>query len=150
MLPFLRIDADGRAATDSKIEFNELGFGIAVDANGVAAVAGTTTSTNFPTLNAFQNAFAAGTCSDAGNTFPCGDAFVTRLVAAGNALVRAIGPLAKSTRRPGADAELGGFGGVFDPKAMAVLKKSFIDMQILEKEPKEAELIDTRFLPVKR
>src|SRR6195952_3113885 len=36
---------------------------------------------------------------------------------AGNALVRAIGPLAKSTRRPGADAELGGFGGFFDPKA---------------------------------
>ncbi len=38
-------------------------------------------------------------------------------IAAGNALVRAIGPLAKSTRRPGADADLGGFGGVFDPKA---------------------------------
>jgi len=38
-------------------------------------------------------------------------------IAAGNALVRAIGPLAKSTRRPGADAELGGFGGFFDPRA---------------------------------
>jgi phosphoribosylformylglycinamidine cyclo-ligase len=38
-------------------------------------------------------------------------------IAAGNALVKAIGPLAKSTRRPGADAELGGFGGFFDPKA---------------------------------
>src|ERR1043165_6111671 len=38
-------------------------------------------------------------------------------IAAGNALVRAIGPLAKSTRRPGADAELGGFGGLFDLKA---------------------------------
>lgn len=38
-------------------------------------------------------------------------------IAAGNALVRAIAPLAKSTRRPGADAALGGFGGVFDPKA---------------------------------
>ncbi len=36
---------------------------------------------------------------------------------AGNALVRAIAPLAKSTRRPGADAELGGFGGLFDLKA---------------------------------
>ena len=32
-------------------------------------------------------------------------------IAAGNALVRAIAPLAKATRRPGADAELGGFGG---------------------------------------
>ena len=30
---------------------------------------------------------------------------------AGNALVKAIGPLAKTTARPGADAELGGFGG---------------------------------------
>ncbi|WP_454882831.1 phosphoribosylformylglycinamidine cyclo-ligase [Sphingomonas oryzagri] len=38
-------------------------------------------------------------------------------IAAGNALVKAIGPLAKSTRRPGADADLGGFGGFFDPKA---------------------------------
>ncbi len=38
-------------------------------------------------------------------------------IAAGNALVRAIGPLARATRRPGADADLGGFGGVFDLKA---------------------------------
>ncbi|MBY8821329.1 phosphoribosylformylglycinamidine cyclo-ligase [Sphingomonas colocasiae] len=38
-------------------------------------------------------------------------------IAAGNALVKAIGPLARSTRRPGADADLGGFGGFFDPKA---------------------------------
>jgi phosphoribosylformylglycinamidine cyclo-ligase len=38
-------------------------------------------------------------------------------IAAGNALVKAIGPLAKSTARPGADASLGGFGGFFDPKA---------------------------------
>jgi phosphoribosylformylglycinamidine cyclo-ligase len=38
-------------------------------------------------------------------------------IAAGNALVRAIGPLARSTARPGADAELGGFGGFFDPRA---------------------------------
>ncbi len=36
---------------------------------------------------------------------------------AGNALVRAIAPLARSTRRPGADASLGGFGGIFDLKA---------------------------------
>src|SRR6478735_2507878 len=38
-------------------------------------------------------------------------------IAAGNALVRAIAPLAKSTARPGANAELGGFGGFFDLKA---------------------------------
>ncbi len=38
-------------------------------------------------------------------------------IAAGNALVETIKPLAKSTRRPGAEAELGGFGGLFDLKA---------------------------------
>ncbi len=36
---------------------------------------------------------------------------------AGNALVEAIKPLVRSTRRPGADAEIGGFGGLFDLKA---------------------------------
>jgi len=36
---------------------------------------------------------------------------------AGNALVKAIGPLVKATSRPGADVELGGFGGFFDPRA---------------------------------
>src|ERR1041384_4162426 len=36
---------------------------------------------------------------------------------AGNALVKAIGPLARSTARPGAGAELGGFGGCVDLKA---------------------------------
>jgi len=36
---------------------------------------------------------------------------------AGNALVDAIKPLAKSTRRPGADGSLGGFGALFDLKA---------------------------------
>jgi phosphoribosylformylglycinamidine cyclo-ligase len=38
-------------------------------------------------------------------------------IAAGNALVKAIGPLARSTARPGANADLGGFGGFFDLKA---------------------------------
>jgi phosphoribosylformylglycinamidine cyclo-ligase len=36
---------------------------------------------------------------------------------AGDALVEAIKPLAKSTARPGANADLGGFGGAFDLKA---------------------------------
>ena len=35
-------------------------------------------------------------------------------ISAGNALVEAIKPLAKSTRRKGADSALGGFGGLFD------------------------------------
>ncbi|HEX8467244.1 MAG TPA: phosphoribosylformylglycinamidine cyclo-ligase [Allosphingosinicella sp.] len=38
-------------------------------------------------------------------------------IAAGNALVKAIAPLARSTARSGADASLGGFGGFFDLKA---------------------------------
>ena len=36
---------------------------------------------------------------------------------AGEALVARIAPAAKATRRPGADADLGGFGGLFDLKA---------------------------------
>ncbi len=38
-------------------------------------------------------------------------------ITAGNDLVTAIKPLARSTRRKGADAALGGFGGLFDLKA---------------------------------
>ena len=36
---------------------------------------------------------------------------------AGNALVEKIKPVVRATRRRGADAEIGGFGGVFDLKA---------------------------------
>jgi len=36
---------------------------------------------------------------------------------AGNAMVEEIKPLVRATRRPGADAEIGGFGGIFDLKA---------------------------------
>lgn len=39
---------------------------------------------------------------------------------AGNSLVEAIKPLTKSTRRPGCDASLGGFGGTFDLKAIGM------------------------------
>ncbi|MTH96009.1 phosphoribosylformylglycinamidine cyclo-ligase [Roseibium sp. RKSG952] len=35
---------------------------------------------------------------------------------AGNALVKKIAPLVKATSRPGADSEIGGFGGLFDLK----------------------------------
>ncbi|MFS0771330.1 phosphoribosylformylglycinamidine cyclo-ligase [Sphingomonas sp. 1P08PE] len=52
---------------------------------------------------------------DAATSYTYADAGVS--IAAGNALVRAIAPLARSTRRPGADADLGGFGGLFDLKA---------------------------------
>ena len=38
-------------------------------------------------------------------------------VDAGNAMVEDIRPLVRATARPGADAEIGGFGGLFDLKA---------------------------------
>jgi phosphoribosylformylglycinamidine cyclo-ligase len=40
---------------------------------------------------------------------------------AGNAMVEAIKPMVRATRRPGADAEIGGFGGLFDLKAAGFL-----------------------------
>jgi len=36
----------------------------------------------------------------------------------GNQLVKAIGPLLRATARPGADGAIGGFGGLFDLKAL--------------------------------
>jgi phosphoribosylformylglycinamidine cyclo-ligase len=36
---------------------------------------------------------------------------------AGNEMVNRIKPLVRATRRPGADGEIGGFGGLFDLKA---------------------------------
>jgi len=38
-------------------------------------------------------------------------------IEAGNALVSAIGPLAKATARPGVTGGIGGFGALFDVKA---------------------------------
>ena len=47
--------------------------------------------------------------------------------------------------------ELGGFeeDGQFDPKALAVLKSSFVEMGILQSAPKDSDLFTTRFVPVK-
>lgn len=64
----------------------DIALGIAADDAGNAVVAGTTTSTNYPTLSPFQAAFAGGTCSGAGTTFPCGDVFVTRFAPAGSSV----------------------------------------------------------------
>lgn len=50
-----------------------------------------------------------------GNGLTYADAGVD--IDAGNALVEKIRPLVQSTRRPGADGEIGGFGGLFDLKA---------------------------------
>lgn len=57
----------------------DAGLGIAVDSAGSAYVVGQTTSTNFPLVNPIQNAFGGG--------FPDGDAFVSKINAAGTALV---------------------------------------------------------------
>lgn len=50
--------------------------------------------------------------SDAHKSMTYADAGVD--IDAGNAMVERIKPLVRATRRPGADAELGGFGGLFD------------------------------------
>jgi ABC-type nitrate/sulfonate/bicarbonate transport system substrate-binding protein len=50
------------------------------------------------------------------------------------------------------DFEIGMFldDGRFDPRAIAALKKSFIDMKTLQAEPADAELFTTQFAPIKR
>jgi hypothetical protein len=59
-------------------------FGIAVNSNGEAFVTGLTRSNDFPTTaGAFQTVFGGGMCG----VIPCRDAFVTRLNAAGSALM---------------------------------------------------------------
>jgi len=65
------------------------------------------------------NGLGANAMTDQKEPFPSSYSYAQAGVdiAAGNALVRAIAPLAKATRRPGANAELGGFGGFFDLKA---------------------------------
>ena len=57
----------------------DLGYGIAVDSSGNAYVTGGTTSVDFPTANAFQSAL--------GGPSIVGHAFVTKLNAAGSAVV---------------------------------------------------------------
>jgi len=61
--------------------FGDVGNGIAVDSSGAAYVTGLTVSTNFPTASPIQGVFGGGP--------PGGvlDAFVTKINAAGNALV---------------------------------------------------------------
>jgi NitT/TauT family transport system substrate-binding protein len=39
--------------------------------------------------------------------------------------------------------------GHFDPEAVAVLKKSFVDMGILSEEPRDDQILTTKFVPVK-
>src|SRR5262249_47549560 len=64
----------------------DTGYGIALDAADNAYVISSTTSPNFPTINAPQSCFVGGTCVTI-TPLPCADAFVTKLNAAGSALV---------------------------------------------------------------
>lgn len=62
-----------------------------------------------------QGALSAYKMANSENSYTYKQAGVD--IDAGEALVDNIKPLAGSTRRPGADADLGGFGGLFDLKA---------------------------------
>jgi hypothetical protein len=75
----LKLDPSGAALAYSTYiggDGDDVGQGVIVDSSGNAYVTGKTTSTNFPTLNPIQTSFGGVT-----------DAFVTKLNAAGNALV---------------------------------------------------------------
>ncbi len=72
-------------------EGDALGYvgGIAVDVAGNAYLTGVTHSANFPTTaGAFQPTFGThDTCDGSAGSGPCGDAFVLKLNASGNALI---------------------------------------------------------------
>ncbi len=86
-----KLNAAGSAAVYSTYlggSDDEVGTSIAVDSSGDAYLTGYTRSSNFPTTPAsFQTTFGGGTCGQLPSTFPCGDAFVAKLNAAGNGLV---------------------------------------------------------------
>jgi uncharacterized repeat protein (TIGR01451 family) len=66
----------------------DTGFSIKIDSSGDAYVAGATDSSNFPTTShAFQKTFGGGAAGCVNNGVTCGDAFVTKVNAAGSAWV---------------------------------------------------------------
>jgi hypothetical protein len=83
--------------------------GIAVDASGNAYVTGLTRSSDFPTVNAFQSTLDATECLPA---FPCGDAFLTKINAAGSGFVYST-YLGGNERDRGNDVEVDAFGAAY-------------------------------------
>jgi hypothetical protein len=65
---------------------SDVGFSIAVDASGNAYVAGSTSSTVFPTVNAFQPAYGGPGAAQTGN-MPRSNGFIAKLKATGTALL---------------------------------------------------------------
>lgn len=63
------------------------GAAIAVDASGAAYVTGSTHSSDFPMVNAFQPLTGGGTCGTSTQPFPCADAFVAKIAPGGSSLV---------------------------------------------------------------
>lgn len=63
---------------------DETGWGVAVDSNGNAFIAGVTSSTNFPTANAYQGSFHGGSSSGFN---PPTDFFVAKFNSTGTALL---------------------------------------------------------------
>ena len=67
---------------------SDYAYGIAVDPAGNVYVTGATSSTNFPaTANALHQAHNRSVCGSISPTAPCNNAFVTKLNAAGSALM---------------------------------------------------------------
>jgi len=66
---------------------DDAAYGLAVDSSGAAYVAGATSSTDFPTLGAYQSSLRAGLCGTAPSTWQCPNTFLTKLNAAGSGLV---------------------------------------------------------------
>lgn len=83
--------------------------GIAVDSAGNAYVTGLTRSSDFPTVNAFQSTLDPTECFPA---FPCGDAFLTKINAAGSAFVYST-YLGGNERDRGNDVEVDAFGAAY-------------------------------------
>jgi len=60
---------------------------IALDASDNAYLTGQTNSANFPTQGGFEPSYTATMCGSALNSFPCFEAFVSKLNSAGTALI---------------------------------------------------------------